>query len=189
MQKSEHTIVAFVEDEPGVLNRIVSLLRRRNFNIKSIVAGATGRAGLTRMTIVTDESNQHRRVNMARNIQKLVNAYTVEDVTDVPAVIREYMLAKVAVRNGDRTELDLLTRDYGAKIIDSEEGAVIVEATGYDMEIESFLQKLKEFDIVELMRSGKMAMRRGSHLELKAKIEMMSTDQQWTTKQIQSAIS
>ena len=189
MQKSEHTIVAFVEDEPGVLNRIVSLLRRRNFNIKSIVAGATERPGITRMTIVTDESNQYRRVNMARNIQKLVNAYTVEDVTDVPAVIREYMLAKVSVTNGDRVALDLLTREYGAKIIDSEEGAVIIEATGYDMEIESFIQKLQAYQIVELMRSGKMAMRRGSHLELKAKIEMMSTDQHWTTRQIQSAIS
>ncbi|NQT61908.1 MAG: hypothetical protein HQ556_03020, partial [Candidatus Marinimicrobia bacterium] len=95
----------------------------------------------------------------------------------------------VSVTNGDRVKLDLLTREYGAKIIDSEEGAVIIEATGYDMEIESFLQKLKEYDIVELMRTGKMAMRRGSHLELKAKIEMMTTDQQWTTKQIQSAIS
>jgi len=189
MQKAEHTIVAFVEDEPGVLNRIVSLLRRRNFNIKSIVAGATERPGLTRMTIVTDESDHHRRVNMARNIQKLVNAFTVEDVTDVPAVIREYMLAKVSVTNGDRTALDLLTREYGAKIIDSEEGAVIIEATGYDMEIESLLKQLKKYDIVELMRTGKMAMRRGSHLELKEKLEMMTTDQQWTTKQIQSAIS
>ncbi len=189
MQKAEHTIVAFVEDEPGVLNRIVSMLRRRNYNIKSIVAGATERPGLTRMTIVTDESDAHRRVNMARNIQKLVNAYTVEDVTDVPAVIREYLLAKVSVTNGDRVELDLLTREYGAKIIDSEEGAVIIEATGYDMEMESFLKKLKSYDIVELMRTGKMAMRRGSHLELKEKIEMMTTDQEWTTKQIQSAIS
>ncbi|MCF7822696.1 MAG: acetolactate synthase small subunit [Candidatus Marinimicrobia bacterium] len=189
MIKSEHTIVAFVEDEPGVLNRVVSLLRRRNYNIKSLVVGATEQPGLSRMTIVTDESDNNRRVNMARNIQKLVNAYTVEDVTDVPAVIREYMLAKVSVSNGDRVELDLLTREYGAKVIDSEEGAVIIEATGYDMEIESFIQKLKAYDIVELMRSGKMAMRRGSHLELKAKLEMMSTDQQGSTSQIQSAIS
>jgi len=188
MQKSEHTIVAFVEDEPGVLNRIVSLLRRRNFNIKSLVVGATERVGLSRMTIVTDESDSHRRVNMARNIQKLVNAYTVEDVTDVPAVIREYLLAKVSVSNGDRVALDLLTREYGAKIIDSEEGAVIIEATGYDMEISSFIKRLKSFEIVELMRSGKMAMRRGSHEELKAKLDMMTTDQAWTTSQIQSAL-
>ena len=188
MQKSEHTIVAFVEDEPGVLNRVVSLLRRRNFNIKSLVAGATERPGLTRLTIVTDESDNHRRVNMAHNIQKLVNAYTVEDVTDVPAVIREYMLAKVSVSNGDRVELDLLTREYSAKIIDSEEGAVIIEATGYDMEISSLIQRLKSFDIVELMRSGKMAMRRGSHEELKAKIDLMTTDQDQTTTQIQTAM-
>ena len=188
MQKSEHTIVAFVEDEPGVLNRVVSLLRRRNFNIKSLVVGATERPGLSRMTIVTDEPNKHRRVGLARNIQKLVNAYTVEDVTEVPAVIREYMLAKVTVSNGDRVDLDMLTREYGASIIDSEEGAVIVEATGYDMEISSFIERLKKFEIVELMRSGKMAMRRGSHEELKAKIEQMTTDETWTNTQIKNAL-
>jgi len=188
MKKLEHTIIAFVEDEPGVLNRIVSLLRRRNYNIKSLVVGATERPGLSRMTIVTDESNAHRRIGMARNIQKLVNAYTVEDVTEVPAVIREYMLAKVTVSNGDRTELAKLANDFGAKIIDSEEGAVIVEATGYDMEISAFIEQLKEFDISELMRSGKMAMRRGSHEELKAKIEQMTTDQEWSTAQIQNSL-
>ena len=173
MQKSEHTIVAFVEDEPGVLNRVVSLLRRRNYNIKSLVVGHTERPGLSRMTIVTDEPDAYRRAAMARNIQKLVNAYTVEDVTDVPAVIREYVLAKVTVSNGDRVELAKLTSEYGAKIIDSEEGAVIIEATGYDMEISAFIEKLKVFDIAELMRSGKMAMRRGSHEKLAAKIEQM----------------
>lgn len=188
MQKSEHTIIAFVEDEPGVLNRVVSLLRRRNYNIKSLVVGATERPGLSRMTIVTDESNVHRRIGMARNIQKLVNAYTVEDVTEVPAVVREYMLAKVTVSNGDRVELDLLARQYDARIIDSEEGAVILEATGYDMEISSFIEKLKKFEIVELMRSGKMAMRRGSHEELKAKIEQMTSSDTWSTEQIQSSL-
>jgi acetolactate synthase-1/3 small subunit len=188
MKKTEHTIVAFVEDEPGVLNRVVSLLRRRNYNIKSLVVGATERPGLSRMTIVTDEKNSHRRRGMAANIQKLVNAYTVEDVTEVPAVIREYMLAKVTVSNGDRVDLDLLTREYGATIIDSEEGAVIVEATGYDMEISSFIERLKKFEIVELMRSGKMAMRRGSHEALKAKIEQMTSDDSSAKTLPQSAL-
>jgi len=179
MEKSEHTIVAFVEDEPGVLNRVVSLLRRRNYNIKSLVVGATERPGLSRMTIVTDEPNQHRRRGLASNIQKLVNAYTVEDVTEAPSVIREYMLAKVTVSNGDRVDLDQLTRKYNATIIDSEEGAVIIEATGYDMEISSFIESLEKFEIVELMRTGKMAMRRGSHEVLKAKIEQMTKNDTW----------
>jgi acetolactate synthase-1/3 small subunit len=94
----KQTLIAKVEDKPGVLNRVASLFRRRNFNIESLAVGHSEVEGVSRMTIVTDEEELLRRNVIRANLQKLVNVIEVEDVTDTPAVIRETALIKVASR-------------------------------------------------------------------------------------------
>ncbi|HXV41442.1 MAG TPA: acetolactate synthase small subunit, partial [Anaerolineae bacterium] len=91
----KQTLVALVEDKPGVLNRVASLFRRRNFNIESLAVGHSETPGVSRMTIVTDEYENIRRNVIRANLLKLINVIDVQDVTDQPCVIRETALVKV----------------------------------------------------------------------------------------------
>ena len=96
-----HTLIALVEDKPGVLNRMASLFRRRNFNIESLTVGRTAEPGVSRMTIVID-SDQASAERVTAYLYKLVNVLQVEDLRDVPAVARDLALVKVTVAGHDR---------------------------------------------------------------------------------------
>jgi len=95
-----HTLVALVEDKPGVLNRVASLFRRRAFNIESLTVGRTDVPGVSRMTVVVD-SDEVSVDRVTAYLYKLVNVLQVEDLRDVPAVARDLALVKVAVAGGD----------------------------------------------------------------------------------------
>src|SRR5512137_2154436 len=99
-----HTFVAYVEDKPGVLNRVASLFRRRTFNIESLTVGHTDQAGVSRMTIVVDTDYLGAR-RVEANLYKVVNVLSVDDVTAQPKVKSDMALIKVAARNGKRTEV------------------------------------------------------------------------------------
>lgn len=184
----KQTLIAFMEDAPGVLNRIANLLRRRNYNIESIVAGHTQIPNITRMTIVTDESCHHRRANIPHNLKKLVNVYDVKDITGLPSVVREYILVKVAVVNGDMKALEALVKSYGAKIIDKGKRSIIIEASGKEQEIKELIEKLQAFKILELMRSGKMAMIRGFYANQQPNLNKNSVGEPWATSRLQNAL-
>ena len=158
---SAHTFVAYVEDKPGVLNRVSSLFRRRTFNIESLTVGHTEQPGVSRMTIVvdTDESGARR---VEANLYKLVNVLRVDNVTAQPTVERDLALIKVTACNGRRAEIMQLVDVYRARIVDVTNDSLVVEITGTEDKIESMIDILRPFGIIEMVRTGVVSMTRGS---------------------------
>jgi acetolactate synthase-1/3 small subunit len=158
----KQTLNVLVEDKPGVLNRVSSLFRRRNFNIESLAVGHTHEAGVSRMTIVTDEEERLRRNVVKQNLLKLVNVIEVEDVTDSPCVFRETALIKVAADATSRAEIMNITEIYRARIVDVATESMIVEVTGDSNKIDALADLLRPFQVIEMARTGQLAMTRGT---------------------------
>ena len=157
----QHTLIALVENKPGVLNRVASLFRRRNFNIESLNVGRTERADISRMTIVLDsEVDDARKVEA--NLYKLVNVIDVQDVTNQAAVTRDLALIKVAATPEQRAEIANLASIFRARIVDVCPESVIVEITGTEDKIESLVELLRPIGILEVVRTGQVAMMRGT---------------------------
>jgi acetolactate synthase-1/3 small subunit len=159
----QHTLIALVENKPGVLNRVASLFRRRNFNIESLNVGRTDRPEISRMTIVMDSDELDAR-KVEVNLYKLVNVLDVQDVTNQPAVVRDLALIKVSARPDQRAEVANLASIFRARIVDVAPDSVIVEITGTEDKIESLLELLRPLGILEMVRSGNVAMMRGNSI-------------------------
>jgi acetolactate synthase-1/3 small subunit len=156
----QHTLIALVENKPGVLNRVASLFRRRNFNIESLSVGQTERSDISRMTIVTDDRVDARQVEA--NLYKLVNVIDVQDVTNQSAITRDLALIKVKCPPERRTEVASLTDIFRAKIVDVAKDSVIVEIAGTEDKIEGLVELLRPIGILEMVRTGQVAMMRGT---------------------------
>ncbi len=159
----ERTFVAYVEDKPGVLNRVASLFRRRNFNIESLTVGHTEREGISRMTIVTQVDEYTARRTEA-NLYKLVNVLRVEEVTHRPTVMRDLALIKVRADAERRTEVLQICDIFRARVVDVAAGALIVEITGTEEKIDGLLEVLRPFGVLEMVRTGRVAMTRGAQV-------------------------
>jgi len=157
----KQTLIALVEDKPGVLNRVASLFRRRNFNIESLAVGHSETPGVSRMTIVTDEEEHLRRNVIRTNLLKMINVIEVQDVTETPCVVRETALVKLAADAKTRGQVMDVVEMYRARIVDVATDTLITEVTGESEKIESFIEVLRPFGIIEIMRTGKIAMTRG----------------------------
>jgi acetolactate synthase I/III small subunit len=155
-----HTLVVHVEDKPGVLNRIASLFRRRAFNIDSLTVGHTETPGVSRMTIVcdTDPTNARR---VEANVYKLVNVLRVDDITHVPAVDRELAMIKVAATSETRSHIMQLADVFRARVVDVSADSLIVEITGSGDKIERLTDVLRPYGVLEMVRTGRVAMARG----------------------------
>ena len=159
----QHTLIALVENKPGVLNRVASLFRRRNFNIESLNVGTTEDPQTSRMTIVVDCENGYLDAHkIETNLYKLVNVIDVQDVTHQPAVMRDLALIKVRASAQTLFELNQMVDIYRAKIVDVCPESVIIEVTGPESKIESIVNMLKPYGILEMVRTGLVAMVRGS---------------------------
>jgi acetolactate synthase-1/3 small subunit len=161
----QHTLIALVEDKPGVLNRVASLFRRRNFNIASLNVGRTERSDVSRMTIVLDDRDGNGNIDARKvevNLYKLVNVIDVQDVTNQPAVTRDLALIKVSATPEQRTEIANLVSIFRAQIVDVAPDSVIVEITGTEDKIESLVELLRPHGILEMVRTGQVAMMRGT---------------------------
>jgi acetolactate synthase-1/3 small subunit len=155
-----HTLVVYVEDKPGVLNRVSSLFRRRNFNIDSLTVGHTETPGVSRMTIVCDtDPTAVRRVEA--NIYKLVDVLRVDDITDQPSVERELAMIKVTTTQETRAHIIQMADVFRARIVDVSQESLIVEITGSGDKIERLLDVLKPYGVLEVARTGRVAMARG----------------------------
>ena len=153
LNPTKHTLVVLVENKPGVLNRVSSLFRRRNFNIDSLTVGETDDPTVSRMTIVVDASKTSADL-VERNLLKTVPVIDVQNITAVPMVARELALVKVAVAN---TTADM----FGGYIVDVSKDTIIIEVTGEETKIDSLLKIVREYGIKEVVRTGRVAMTRG----------------------------
>ena len=158
----KQTLILFMQDEPGVLNRISSLVRRRNFNIDSIVAGRTELKGITRMTLVVNEPNKAKRKNIYNNLKRLVDVYDVVDATDEDCHIREHALVKISINPDEIKVINHLVAKGNCKILDDDPESMILELSGNEKIVEENIKTLKKFKVLELLRSGKMAMVSGN---------------------------
>jgi acetolactate synthase-1/3 small subunit len=156
----EHTLVVLVEDKPGVLNRVASLFRRRAFNIESLTVGHTEQPGISRMTIVID-GEQTNVERVTANLYKLVNIIQVADLVGLPAVSRDLALIKVSVTAINRSEVMQLVEVFRSRIVDVANDSLVIEITGDEDKINSFVEVLRPFGILEMVRTGVVAMARG----------------------------
>ena len=154
-----HTLVALVEDKPGVLNRIASLFRRRAFNIESLTVGRTEEPGVSRMTIVVD-SDQTSAERVMAYLDRLVNVLRVEDLSHASAVARDLALVKVSAAD-DRSTLLRIVDETRAHIVDSSDRTMTVEITGEPPHVDAVIERLMPIGVIEMVRTGRVAMRRG----------------------------
>ncbi|MBI2918629.1 MAG: acetolactate synthase small subunit [Chloroflexi bacterium] len=159
MNAQKHTVTALVEDKPGVLNRIASLFRRRGFNIESIVVGHSEVPDLSRLTLVMggDEAAVEQ---VTKQLYKLIDVVKVSDITSDDMVARELALVKVRAPSSARGEIIQLADIFRANIVDVAPEALILEVTGDEEKIGALLELLRPFGIVEVMRSGRVALAR-----------------------------
>jgi len=155
-----HTIAVLVEDKPGVLNRVSSLFRRRAFNINSLTVGHTEMPGISRMTIVVDgDSISINR--LTAYLYRLVNVIQVFDLSTVPTVTRDLAMIKVNATAETRTHIMQVVDVFRARIVDVTNSSLTIEITGDEEKIEGFIDVLRPWGIIEMARTGIVAMSRG----------------------------
>jgi acetolactate synthase I/III small subunit len=156
-----YTFAIYVEDRPGVLNRVASLFRRRGFNIHSLAVGHSEVPGLSRMTAVieTDEGGARRA---QAHLYKIINVVRVEDITGRPVIMRDLALIKVAADQTTRSCLMQLTQVFNARIVDVAPDSLVLEICGSEARIDGLLEVLRPYGVIEMVRAGRIAMERGS---------------------------
>ena len=156
-----HVLVTIVRNRPGVLNRVASLMRARNFNIESLAVSHTDEPDVSRMTI-TINGDDVAVEQATKQLYRLIDVLKVQDVTNDPTVEHELALVKVRATDRNRSEVIKVVELYRGRIADVSADAVIVEATGTEAEVDSLVALLRGFGIKELVRTGAVVMSRGS---------------------------
>lgn len=150
-------LTAVVEDHPGVLSRVAGMIRRRGFNIQGLSVGPTDRPGRSRMTLTVDAG--HAEVDQVqKQLDHLIEVIEIEDLTEAPRLNRELALVKLAVSGPRRDRVVAEVDRVGGRVVDASPDGVIVEVSGEFDRIERFLEALRPYGIVELARSGPVAM-------------------------------
>ena len=170
MTGTQHTLVALVEDKPGVLNRMASLFRRRGFNIDSIAVGHSELPDLSRITIVVNGSTPVVE-QVRKQLDKIIDVIKVTEISSDEMVNRELALIKVKANSTTRSEVMQIVDIFRANIVDVGSDSVTVEVTGDEDKIDSLCNLLRGFGIKELARTGRLAMTRGGANPLKGEKE------------------
>ena len=156
-----HRLVALVVDKPGVLNRVSSLMRARNFNIDSLAVSRTDQPGLSRMTISL-HGDDVAVEQAAKQLYRLIDVVKVQDVTAEPTVEHELALVKIRATDANRAEVVKVVELSRGRIVDLGPESVIVEVSGSEAEVDSFVGLVRTFGIKELVRTGAVVMSRGA---------------------------
>ena len=156
-----HVLVAIVLNRPGVLNRVASLMRARNFNIESLAVSHTDQPDVSRMT-TTLRGDDVLVEQAAKQLYRLIDVLKVQDVSGDPIVEHEIALIKVRADDRNRGEVLTLAEMYKARVVDLAAESLIVEATGTEAEVDALIALLRGFGIKELVRSGTVVMSRGA---------------------------
>lgn len=160
MTANRHTLIALVEDKPGVLNRVASLFRRRGFNIESITVGHSEQPHLSRMTIVVN-GDVTTVEQVRKQLDRVVDVIKVTDITNDRIIAREIALIKVRTTSSNRSEIIGIVDIFRANIVDVASDSLTIEVTGDEEKIDSLFNLLYGFGIKEFARTGRIAMTRG----------------------------
>jgi acetolactate synthase-1/3 small subunit len=160
-EQRRHVLVAIVNNRPGVLNRVASLMRARNFNIESLAVSHLDDPEISRMTI-TLRADDVLVEQATKQLYKIIDVLKVQDVTDEPTVQHELALVKVRATDRTRGELISIVEMYKARIVDMAAESVIVETVGTESEVDALIALLRGYGIKELVRTGTVVMSRGS---------------------------
>ncbi|MFP4641919.1 MAG: acetolactate synthase small subunit [Dehalococcoidia bacterium] len=160
MPMTKHTLVVLAKDEPGVLNRTASLIRRRGFNIDSITVGHSEMSGFSRMVIIVDGATTAVE-QVRKQLDKLVDIVKITDISEEDVVDRELALIKVEANSDTRSEIMEITDIFRANILDITPDSAMIEVTGDASKVQSLIELLRGFGITELARTGRIAMARG----------------------------
>ena len=155
-----HTITALVEDKPGVLARVAGLFRRRGFNIASLAVGQSEQPGLSRMVFVVD-GDQYTVDQATKQLDKLIEIVCVSDITHEEMVSRELAMIKVRTASSTRAEIIEVVQLFRANVVDVGSQTLVIEITGEEDKINALINLLEPFGILEMMRTGRVAMVRG----------------------------
>lgn len=151
----QRTVIALMHDRPGVLNRVVSLFRRRSFNIDSLSVAATETTGLSRMTVVVEREEV---TQVVRQLERLVDVISVRDVSDAHVVEHELCLVRVRHPGARLGEVLRLARNGEFGVVDATPDALVIAIAGPPHAVSDHLSRLSPFGIVELTRSGRIVM-------------------------------
>lgn len=156
-----HTFIVYVENKPGVLTRVASLFRRRAFNIDSLTVGRTEKPDVSRMTIVVDtDAEGGKRVEA--NLYKIFNVLLVERIETASCIVRDLAMIKVACTHESRPHVLGLASVFRGRVVDVASGSVTIEITGTEDKIDGLLEVLQPYGILEMVRTGVVAMKRGA---------------------------
>jgi len=167
-----HILIATLDDEPGVLNRVTSLVRRRAFNIQALTVGPAEAPGTSRMTLVVEADEAGAR-RVVAHLEKLLNVLRVELLTEKPAVVRYLALLRIAAPVATRSQVLLVGGAFRAQVVDVAEDSVVLECSGSAEKLAALTEALRPYGLLELSRTGALAMARGTTPALvpKSKIE------------------
>lgn len=154
-----HTIAILVNDQPGVLTRVATLFGQRGFNIDSITVGGSEEPGLSRM-IITTGGDEQKIDQLMKQLYKLIDVITVTNLSENAFVSRELALIKVSASPSQLAELNAIVEPFRATIVDVGPNSLIVQVTGDTEKIDALLVLLEAYGIIEVTRTGSMAMAR-----------------------------
>lgn len=157
----KHTLVALMEDKPGVLNRVINMFSRRAFNIESLTVGHTELPHISRMTVVVDGQNTIVE-QVVKQLYKIIDVLKVSDVTQDKTLYRELALIKIATTRDTRGEVVQMANIVGARIVDLAPDSLIAQMTDTEEAIDAFVALIRPFGIKEMLRTGRVAMVRGA---------------------------
>jgi acetolactate synthase-1/3 small subunit len=155
-----------VDNKPGVLQRVASMIRRRGFNIDSLSVGPTDDDTISRMTITVHVGRQQAE-QATKQLAKLIDVITIDDITGLRNVAHELVLMRMQAPPGERTELLNLVDIFRGRIVDVAASSVIIEVTGSVEKIDNFIELMRPFGIKELARSGVVALVRGDQARIR----------------------
>ncbi|MGA7227773.1 MAG: acetolactate synthase small subunit [Acidimicrobiia bacterium] len=157
----QHTLTVLVEDKAGVLARVSAMFSNRGFNIHSLAVGPTHQEGRSRITLVVDAPELEQ---LKKQLNKLVNVIKVQEMEQAEALEREVMIVRISAQPSSRGEVRDTASLFDAKVIDISTSAITFEASGSPQHLQAFLEHITPYGIIDLVKSGRIAMRRESEL-------------------------
>jgi acetolactate synthase-1/3 small subunit len=158
--KMRHVLSALVQNQPGVLAHISGMLASRDFNIDSLAVGETEVPNLSRMTFVVHGDDAELE-QVRKQLDKVITVVRVEDISSEDFVERDLMLIKVHAGAQQRNEIILLVEMFRGRVVDISPDTLLIEISGQERKIETFIELMRPYDIVELARTGRIALVRG----------------------------